>query len=131
MAYVVPFKFLLRLVKMSAEGGEMRVTIGYDEFKAAVRLLLRSVAVDEEWYCGHYEDVAAAIRDGTCRSAREHFIADGYFEGRLPGPHQVDEAWYTRQYDDAAEGIRSGDFASAAQHYVEYGYEEGRLPAAR
>lgn len=61
-------------------------------------------------------------------SARQHFLDDGYFEGRLPFPMPVDERWYLEHYPDVAESVRKGVVGSAEQHFAEDGYREGRLP---
>lgn len=100
-----------------------------DTFLAVLKRLLRGVHVDEQWYRSKYEDVDAAIVAGTYQSAKHHFVEDGYFEGRHPGPVTVDETWYRNMYPDVAEGLELGDIASAQQHFEEYGYREGRLPA--
>ena len=61
-------------------------------------------------------------------SARQHFIDDGFFEGRRPFPMDVDERWCLQQYPDVAESVRTGVVGSGQQHFVEDGYREGRLP---
>src|SRR5438132_283751 len=129
MVYVVPFNRLMQKVETKSANGQHRVTMTYDEFKGIIKLLLRAVEVDEEWYRREDKDIAAAIDAKKISSAKEHFVEDGYFEGRLPRPHQVDESWYIRHYDDVAEGLRSGNFESALRHFEEHGYREGRLPA--
>ncbi|MSP01796.1 MAG: hypothetical protein EXR07_12220 [Acetobacteraceae bacterium] len=90
--------------------------------------MIRGIEVDETWYARLYDDIGQAIRTGTIRSAREHFLGDGYFEGRLPFPIRVDEAWYLRQYPDVADSIRRGVLTSAQEHFDLDGYKEGRLP---
>lgn len=112
----------------TASSGRPAKGIGLEELKQVIRLLLRSVPVDETWYRSRYADVAEAIDAGTYRSARHHFVEEGYFEGRLPAAQQIDERWYIRQYDDVAQGLRNGDFASAQEHFVKFGYYEGRAP---
>ena len=77
-----------------------------------------------------YEDIARAVREGSIASAKQHFVDDGYFEGRLPFAVPVNERWYLEQYPDVAESIRKGVVASAEQHFAEDGYREGRLPFA-
>jgi len=52
----------------------------------ALRLFVRTIAVDEQWYRESYPDAAQAIGDGDFASASEHFVDFGYFEGRSPGP---------------------------------------------
>jgi hypothetical protein len=91
-------------------------------------MMISGIAVDEAWYLKEYEDIARAIRDGKVDSPKQHFIDDGYFEGRRPFPMPVDERWYLREYPDVAESVRKGVVASGEQHFDEDGYREGRLP---
>ncbi len=91
-------------------------------------LLLR-VKVDAAWYLATYPDVAAAVKKGALKSAREHYIRSGYFENRLPAPVKVDEAWYINEYPDVLTAIKSGALSSAQQHFERNGFKEGRLPA--
>ena len=73
--------------------------------------------------CGH------AIKAGTFKSAKHHFVENGYFEGRLPAEFHVDEAWYLTAYPDVADGIGTGEILSATEHFLTNGYAEGRLPS--
>jgi hypothetical protein len=128
MTYVAPFDLIKGAVDISAVKGELRVSISYDGFINVLQLLVASVLVDEEWYMKQYEDVADAVRTGKVRSARAHFVENGYIEGRLPGPIIVDEEWYFGQYLDVAESVRRGGETSAQSHFDRAGYKEGRLP---
>ena len=62
------------------------------KLKEILRQLLPSVALDEALYLRLYPDVKHAIETGTLTSARDHFVAHGYFEGRVfqPDPVYVD-----------------------------------------
>jgi hypothetical protein len=62
------------------------------------------------------------------RSTRDHFVQNGYFEGRRPHEIEVDEEWYLAHYDDVAEGVETGEIGSASEHFHRHGYREGRLP---
>ena len=128
MRYIPPFDLLRRSVEISTVRGELRVSLSYDDFIKLIRLMMAGVEVDEAWYSQQYEDIGRAIRDGQVASARQHFIDDGYFEGRLPFPINVDTAWYQAQYPDVADSIRSGGVQSPQSHFDEDGYREGRLP---
>lgn len=128
MRYIPPFDLLRRSVEISTVRGELRVSLSYDDFIKLIRLMMAGVEVDEAWYSQQYEDIGRAIRDGQVASARQHFIDDGYFEGRLPFPINVDTAWYQAQYPDVADSIRSGGVQSPQAHFDEDGYREGRLP---
>lgn len=128
MKYLPPFDLIRRSVEISTVKGELRVSLSYDDFVKIIRLMISGIDVDEEWYLREYEDIAQALRDGKVESAKQHFIDDGYFEGRRPFPMAVDERWYLQENPDVAESVRKGIVASGEQHFNEDGYREGRLP---
>ncbi|MGE0225715.1 MAG: hypothetical protein AB7S57_20765 [Acetobacteraceae bacterium] len=128
MKYLPPFDLIRRSVEISTVRGELRVNMSYEDFIAILRKMISGVDVDQTWYTTTYEDIGKAIRDGVIRSAKQHFVDDGYFEGRLPFPIRVDEAWYMQQYPDVADSVRKGILRSAQGHFDEDGYREGRLP---
>ncbi len=130
MKYLPPFDLIRRSVEISTVKGELRVSIAYDDFIGILRRMISGIEVNEEWYLKEYEDIAQAIRDGSVASAKQHFVDDGYFEGRLPFPMLVDERWYLRENPDVAESVRKGVVSSGDQHFAEDGYREGRLPYA-
>jgi hypothetical protein len=134
MRYVPPFSVVKQECFSSAVSGNIKPDSGrklvtQESFMHGVRLLLRGIEVDDHWYVTAYPDIAAAIAAGAVKSAKAHFIEDGYFEGRLPFELDVDDKWYLKAYPDVAEGISRGDFRSAKDHFQNYGYREGRLPA--
>ena len=100
----------------------------YDDFVKILRMMISGIEVDEEWYLKEHEDIAQAIANGAVASAKQHFVDDGYFEGRRPFPMPVDERWYLEHYADVAESVRKGVVSGGEQHFVEDGYREGRLP---
>jgi hypothetical protein len=93
-----------------------------------VRAVLKAIEVDETWYLEKYPDVADAIKTGKVPSARDHFVYNGYFEGRLPFAINVDERWYLRENPGVADYIRAGRLDTGQQHFDHDGYREGRLP---
>ena len=128
MKYLPPFELIRRSIEISTVRGELRVNVSYEDFVGILRTMIRGVEVDEAWYARTYEDIGAAVRDGVIRSAKQHFVDDGYFEGRLPFPIVVDERWYLSENPDVAESIRKGVVNSAQDHFNKDGYREGRLP---
>ena len=128
MRYVPPFDLIRRSVEISTVRGELRVNVSYEEFIRILKLMIAGVQVDNDWYVQAYEDIGKAITDGIVKSAQQHFVDDGYFEGRLPFPMQVDETWYLQHYPDVADSVRRGALPSAQAHFDEDGYREGRLP---
>lgn len=129
MTYLPPFAFLKQKYRITASVDRDRVNLTYADFTEITRLLLRGVSVDEAWYLREYPDVADAIRGGEFKSARHHFIENGYFEGRRPCAFEVDADWYLQHYPDVADSVSAGTIASAEEHFLRDGYGEGRLPA--
>ena len=128
MKYIPPFDLIRRSVEISTVKGELRVNVSYEQFIRILKTIISGVEVNEDWYLKAYDDIAKAVRDGTVPSARQHFIEDGYFEGRLPFPVKVDEKWYLQQNPDVADSVRRGTVASGQSHFDEDGYREGRKP---
>ena len=128
MPYLPPFDVLKARLGFADGNPEQTVVVSYDEFLEAIRALLAVVEVDEAWYLARYPDVAAAIEAGKIASAREHFLFNGYFEGRWPFAMNVDERWYLGQNPGVADYIRAGRLQTAQQHFDHDGYREGRLP---
>jgi hypothetical protein len=126
--FLPPFEGLKAFFTVEQVKGEPTVKATYNQFTALVRALLQSVEVDEAWYLAQYPGVAEGVRDGIVKSAKDHFVHNGYFEGRLPYPIKVDETWYLEQNPGIAEVIRTGKLKSAQQHFDENGYREGRKP---
>ena len=128
MTYLPPFDLIRRMVEVSTVRGELRVSLSYEDFIKILRMMISGIEIDEAWYLREYEDIARAVQSGRVASAKQHFVNDGYFEGRLPFPMPVDERYYLGQNPDVAESVRKGVVGSGAQHFSEDGYREGRLP---
>jgi len=115
---------------MSTANGQIKATVRHDDLILMIKLLLSGVDVDEEWYLRQYPDVEKAIiEEGDTKSAKQHYVDNGYFENRLPFPIPVDDAWYQQQYADVAASIREGG-VGAQEHFIRQGYKEGRMPSA-
>src|SRR5450631_1053695 len=113
MSYLPPFNHFKRKMRVGAVNGAQRVQMDYEDFLSYLKLMLRSVDVYEKWYLRQNPDVAEAIAKGTYRSAKHHFVEDGYFEGRTPYEFKVDEHWYAQTYPDVAAGLKEGVLDSA------------------
>ena len=127
-AYLIPY-WRLREFLGFASDDEQAVPLNAEKLRQAVRLLLRAVDVDEDWYSSQYPDVKEAVAKGVFRSGKHHFIESGYFEGRKPARVVVDEQWYSRAYPDVGESVEFGEIGSCQEHFDRYGESEGRLPA--
>ena len=130
MKYLPPFESLKSYLTFESHDGELRITGSYEDFITLVRRLIVGIQVDEAWYLQSYPDIAEAIREGIVASPRQHFVTDGYFEGRLPFPIRVNDRWYLEQNSGVADVVRQGKLESGQQHFDENGYLEGRLPFA-
>ncbi len=128
MTYLPPFAVLKGSVRLLSLKGQLKVDMTYDELLDLVKLFLRSLPFEEAWYRRTYPDVDEAIRAGTYRSGRHHFIEHGYFEGRRPFAMEVDEGWYLHTYPDVRESVQTGSVTSALEHFERHGYAEGRRP---
>jgi hypothetical protein len=129
VSYLPPFAFLKQKYRITAATDRDRVNLMYQDLLEIARLFLRGVAVDEAWYLEEYPDVAEAMQRGEFKSAKHHFVENGYFEGRRPHKFEIDEEWYLVTYPDVADGIEAGHIASAQEHFISNGYAEGRLPS--
>jgi hypothetical protein len=129
VTYLPPFALLKQKYRITAATDRDRVNLMYKDLLEITRLFLRGVAVDEAWYLREYPDVADAIKAGEFKSAKHHFIENGYFEGRRPHLFDVDEEWYLVTYPDVADGVEAGHIGSATEHFLSNGYAEGRLPS--
>lgn len=128
MKYLPPFDLIRRSIEISTVRGELRVNLSYEDFVDILRIMLRGLEVNEAWYVRTYEDIGKAMKEGTVSSAKQHFVGDGYFEGRLPFPIVVDDKWYLAENPDVAESLRTGIVDSPQDHFDKDGYGEGRLP---
>ncbi|HVC59825.1 MAG TPA: hypothetical protein VND19_05610 [Acetobacteraceae bacterium] len=128
MTYLPPFNTIRAKVHVADVQGRLQVNVSHDEFLDLVRAMLSVIEVDEAWYLEKYPDVAEGIKAGKVASARQHFMHNGYFEGRLPFAITVDERWYLTENPGVADYIRAGRLGSGQQHFDHDGYREGRLP---
>jgi hypothetical protein len=106
--YLPPFDVIKKPVAISASKGQTIATASYEDLLGMIKHLLSVVDVDADWYLKQYPDVREAIAQKKTPSAKQHFIDNGYFEGRLPYLIEVDEKWYLEKYPDVAASIRRG-----------------------
>jgi hypothetical protein len=126
--YLPPFEALKSSLNLTSSRGRTRVDMTYEDLQQVIRTLLTVVEVDEAYYLSRNPDVAAGIEHGDIRSAREHFVDHGYFEGRLPYRIEVDETWYKENHPDLADSIGRGRYPTGQDHFDGPGYPEGRQP---
>jgi hypothetical protein len=63
-----------------------------EALRQVLRQFIQRAVVDEAYYLRTYPDVAEGIVAGYVGSAREHFIDQGYFEGRSARPDPADDS---------------------------------------
>jgi hypothetical protein len=126
--YLPPFEIVKATLNVTSARGKTRVDMTYEDLQTMIRTLLAVVEVDEAFYLSRNPDVADGIRNGSIRSAREHFLDHGYFEGRLPYQIEIDEKWYLETHTDLAGTLLNGQYASGQAHFDGPGYPEGRQP---
>jgi hypothetical protein len=129
--YIPPFQCIKGHLEISQAKGDLsRINGANEDVARLIQALLIGLEVDEAWYLRRNEDVALGVQEGKVKSAKQHFLEHGYFEGRAPFQMPVDEIWYLAMYADVAEQVRLGAIASGQAHFDEAGYHEGRLPRA-
>ena len=126
---------LLHSLRISREGLSTRskVAVGTSLLRLLLAEAIRNQPFDEAFYREANPDLDAAYRRGEITDLHEHFVKQGYLEGRVAVPPVVDEEFYLATYKDVREAMRRGDVASAREHYLRAGAAEGRLanPAQR
>lgn len=129
MQYLPPFERIKSQFRVSRPRNDTaRANAANDDLVRLVQALLIGIEVDEAWYLEQHADVADGIRAGYIRSAKQHFLDHGYYEGRTPFRMPVDEIWYLATNADVADQVRMGTFESGQAHFDGPGYREGRLP---
>lgn len=126
--YLPPHTLMKRLIRRGrAPGGEETVTMSAKTFNKLVEAAAAPL-FDEAAYLERHEDIRSAVRAGRLHSGLDHFVTDGYLEGRPAFRYEVDEEWYIQTYPDVAEAIASGKVRDAAHHFEAFGFAEGRVP---
>jgi hypothetical protein len=126
--YIMPYKRAMRELGLDPLAVPDTISLSRENLTWLFKILLRGVDVDEEWYRSAYPDVDAAIKGGAYKSAKHHFVENGYFEGRRPGKVVVNQDWYKQAYPDIADGVEFGEINSCQEHFDQHGEAEGRLP---
>ena len=114
-------------------GVRSKVAIGTGLLRVLLAEAIRNQPFDEAFYREANPDLDAAFQRGEIADLHEHFVEEGYLEGRVAAAPQVDEAFYLATYKDVRDAMRRGDVGSAREHYLRAGAAEGRLanPAQR
>ena len=129
--FVPPYKALLGALGITAEqlDKQAEVTVSAKSLKLLIKAAVFGSEVDETGYLSANPDVRDALAKRTITSARQHYIAYGYYESRQGGV-RVDVDWYLKANPDVAAAIRAGKVTSASEHYYSSGAREFRAPNA-
>lgn len=128
MRYLPPFAVVRRMIRRTTSGDRTRSDLAFEDLQQVIRTLLTVVEVDEVFYLERNADVAKGVEEGLIRSAQDHFVNHGYFEGRMPYQIWIDETWYLATHADVAKTVADGTYATAQDHFDGPGYAEGRAP---
>jgi hypothetical protein len=132
--YLPPFTVILGLLGSGSSSAPIAdgqtVTIPFGVLRLLLRGALAAMPFDEERYLHHNPDVASAVFRGEIKSGHEHYLVDGYFEGRDGVDDAFVEAAYLELNPDVASAVAAGIFASGHEHYVAKGVFELRGPNA-
>jgi hypothetical protein len=130
MDYLPHIDMFLSALRINRERLASKSKIAVDS--KLLRYLLQALAdsspFSDEFYLESNPDIAKAHARGEIESLRAHFVAQGYFEGRLAAPPPVNEHFYTSTYRDVADAVKRGDVKSGAEHYMRSGAAEARIP---
>ncbi len=122
---------LLQSLRISRESLATRskVAISTKLLRALLREAIRNIPFDAAFYLEANPDLHARVRAGEIADLHNHYVEQGYLEGRACTPPTVDEAFYLSTYTDVGDAMRRGDITSAREHYMRCGAAEGRLPS--
>ena len=134
--YLPPFAVILELLGLgktpaSAPDDDEMMLVPFRMLRLLLGRAVASEPFDEERYLHLNPDVALGVFRGEVGSGHQHFLTDGYFEGRDGAGEEFAEAWYLALNKDVATGIGTGDFPSGHAHYKAAGMLELRSPNAR
>lgn len=83
LSYITPWAEICRLYYDGYFDRPRSNRVTEVELKAAIKLLLQVVDVDEKYYLATYPELRAAVEEGRVKDASMHWRTHGYFEGRL------------------------------------------------
>jgi hypothetical protein len=103
-----------------------KVAVSVPVLRALLRAAIAQLPFDVDFYLNTYPDINEAHSAGRISNLHDHFIEEGYFEGRLGSDPSFSEDFYRENYPDVAQALDTGQLTSAFDHYVATGCYEGR-----
>ena len=128
--YIPPYKQLFTENTETKGTGKETITVSKSVFDLILKMALTTIEFDEKKYLAANPEVMGPVRNGEL-TARQHFCAYGYFEGRKGWLPTVDDVWYRKKHKDVDEAIGNGHISSAQEHFESSGASEGREPSSK
>lgn len=124
---------LLRALRITRPRLNSTAKIAVDArlLRALIEAAVASTAFSEDFYFRTYPDLKFAAGAGKLADSRHHYVATGYFEGRLGADPVIDDSFYIASYPDVALAMTTGKVASPLDHYIKSGSSEGRVPCPK
>ena len=105
-----------------------KVPVPAQLLKELLSVAASTLPFDMDFYLTTYPDIKSAYEAGRISDPRQHFVEEGYLEGRFGSKPNVDEEYYINMYKDVRAVIAGGGIASGLDHYLRSGAFEGRFP---
>jgi hypothetical protein len=126
--YLPPFDVLLLGLGIRAQDMEApSVAVSAPFLRFMLGELARGAPFDAPWYAAQYPDLGEASAAGGPEWLHEHFVTQGYFEGRLPHEPTLDADWYFRHYRDVWATYSQRLQEALRDHFATQGVAEGRV----
>jgi GT2 family glycosyltransferase len=93
-------------------------------------VLATSIYFDAAWYVDRYEEVRAALADGSALSPLHHYLTNDTPLQFDPLP-MFSEQFYLKRHPDVLAAVEAGDFRNGYQHFLTNGVLELRPPCER
>ncbi len=129
--YFPHIDMLLRALRITRPrlDGTAKVAVDARLLRALIEAAVASTPFSEEFYFQTYPDLKLAAGAGKLTDAHRHYVATGYFEGRLGAAPVIDDSFYIAANPDVARAMATGEVASPLDHYIKSGSAEGRAPS--
>lgn len=128
--YVPHIDLILKSLRIGRERllSQSKIAIDTELLRALLSEIVSLSEFSRTVYLATYPDIAAAADAGQVTNLLEHYVEQGYFEGRVGTVPDVDEDFYLASYPDVRAAVSDGSVPDAAEHYVRAGAAEGRIP---
>lgn len=125
--YVPPIDLLLEGLEITERSlSEPIAAVSTQFLRFLLSELARGAPFDAGWYGTQYPDVREAGSALGADWLHNHFITQGYFEGRLPQEPALDADWYFRHYADVWAAYSAKLLDTLREHFLSQGWTEGR-----